>query len=224
MQNYQNYKPDAFSIFAQKLDSIVENYLNIYKPKLKNISFHLYNSSFIPSNIMFDNILTSPPYGDSKTTVAYGQFSTFINEWLGFENARKLDSILMGGKKVKNLYTKGIIKKYIFEIEKIDKKRAFEVSSFYFDLEASIKSLINSINIKGLSFFVVGNRRVKNIELPTDKFIAQLFKENNFKHITTIERKISNKAMPIRNSPTNKIGILSNTINKEYIIVCQKNK
>ena len=29
----------------------------------------------------------------------------------------------MGGKKVKNLYTKGIIKKYIFEIEKIDKKR-----------------------------------------------------------------------------------------------------
>lgn len=224
MQNYQNYKPDAFSIFAQKLDSIVENYLNIYKPKLKNISFHLYNSSFTPSNIMFDNILTSPPYGDSKTTVAYGQFSTFINEWLGFENARKLDSILMGGKKVKNLYTKGIIKKYIFEIEKIDKKRAFEVSSFYFDLETSIKSLINSINIKGLSFFVVGNRRVKNIELPTDKFIAQLFEENNFKHITTIERKISNKAMPIRNSPTNKIGILSNTINKEYIIVCQKNK
>lgn len=91
-------------------------------------------------------------------------------------------------------------------------------------MEASIKSLINSINIKGLSFFVVGNRRVKNIELPTDKFIAQLFEENNFKHITTIERKISNKAMPTRNSPTNKIGILSNTINKEYIIVCQKNK
>ena len=89
-------------------------------------------------------------------------------------------------------------------------------------MEKSIKSLINSINIKGLSFFVVGNRRVKNIELPTDKFIAQLFKENNFKHITTIERKISNKAMPIRNSPTNKIGIHSNTINKEYIIVCQK--
>ena len=223
MQNYQNYKPDAFSIFAQKLDSITENYLNIYQPKLKNINFNLYNSSFVSKNIMFDTILTSPPYGDSKTTVAYGQFSTFINEWLGFENARKLDSILMGGKKASNLYMKGLIKKYIMEIEKIDKKRALEVSSFYFDLEASIKSLLNSINTEGLCFFIVGNRRVKNIELPTDKFIAQLFKENNFKHITTIERKISNKAMPIKNSPTNKIGILSNTINKEYIIVCEKN-
>ena len=223
MQNYQNYKPDAFSIFAQKLDSIVENYLNIYQPKLKNINFNLYNESFNSKNIMFDTILTSPPYGDSKTTVAYGQFSTFINEWLGFENARKLDTILMGGKKSINLYDKFLMKKYILEIEKIDKKRALEVSSFYFDLEASIKSLMNSINVEGLCFFVVGNRRVKNIELPTDKFIAQLFKENNFEHITTIERKISNKAMPIRNSPTNKIGILSNTINKEYIIVCRKN-
>ena len=223
MQNYKNYKPDAFSIFVQKLDSITENYLNIYQPKLKNISFNLYNSSFAPTNMMFDTILTSPPYGDSKTTVAYGQFSTFINEWLGFENARKLDSILMGGKKASNLYTKYLMKKYILEIEKIDKKRALEISSFYFDLEASIKSLINSINSGGLCFFIVGNRRVKNIELSTDKFIAQLFKENNFKHITTIERKISNKAMPIRNSPTNKIGILSNTINKEYIIVCEKN-
>lgn len=222
MRNYKNYKPDTLYIFSQKLDLIVENYLNVYQPKLKNIGFNLYNSSFTPTNIMFDNILTSPPYGDSKTTVAYGQFSTFINEWLGFENARKLDSILMGGKKVKSLYTKGLIKKYIFEIEKIDKKRALEVSSFYFDLEESIKSLLDSINKNGLCFFVVGNRRVKNIELPTDKFIAQIFKKNNFKHITTIERKISNKAMPIKNSPTNKIGILSSTINKEYIIVCKK--
>lgn len=223
MKNYQNYKPNAFSIFFQKLDSIVENYLNVYQPKLKNISFNLYNSSFIPKNTMFDTILTSPPYGDSKTTVAYGQFSTFINEWLGFKNARKLDSILMGGKKVNNIYIKGLIKKYILEIEKIDKKRALEVSSFYFDMEEGIKYLLNSINSNGLCFFIIGNRRVKNIELPTDKFIAQLFKNNDFQHITTIERKISNKAMPIRNSPTNKIGILSNTINKEYIIVCRKN-
>lgn len=223
MKNHQNYKPDAFSIFFQKLDSIVENYLNHYQSKLRNISFNLYNSSFTSQNIMFDTILTSPPYGDSKTTVAYGQFSTFINEWLGFENARKLDSILMGGKKVNNIYTKGLIKKYILEIEKIDKKRALEISSFYFDLEDSIKCLLNSINSNGLCIFIIGNRRVKNIELPTNKFIAQLFKNNGFQHITTIERKISNKAMPTRNSPTNKIGILSNTINKEYIIVCRKN-
>ena len=39
------------------------------------------------------------PYGDSRTTVAYGQFSTLSNEWIGFPNSRKIDSQLMGGKK-----------------------------------------------------------------------------------------------------------------------------
>lgn len=44
-----------------------------------------------------DMIITSPPYGDSKTTVAYGQFSRWTNEWFQFENAQKIDSLLMGG-------------------------------------------------------------------------------------------------------------------------------
>lgn len=34
-----------------------------------------------------DMVITSPPYGDSKTTVAYGQFSRWTNEWFQFENA-----------------------------------------------------------------------------------------------------------------------------------------
>ena len=42
-------------------------------------------------------VITSPPYGDSKTTVAYGQFSRWTNEWFQFENAQKIDSLLMGG-------------------------------------------------------------------------------------------------------------------------------
>ena len=31
----------------------------------------------------FDLILTSPPYGDSQTTVAYGQFSRLSADWIG---------------------------------------------------------------------------------------------------------------------------------------------
>ena len=50
-----------------------------------------------PHEIEADMILTSPPYGDSATTVAYGQFSRMANEWLGYENASKLDKKLMGG-------------------------------------------------------------------------------------------------------------------------------
>ena len=141
---------------------------------------------------------------------------------MGVKNARKLDSQLLGGKKSKELYNKGVMQEYIQEIAKIDSKRALEVSSYYADLEQSILKLINILNIGAKVFFVVGNRQVKKIQLPTDKFIAEIFSNNGFKHLTTIKRKISNKAMPLKNSPTNKAGILSSTMNEEWIVVCEK--
>lgn len=222
MKDFESYKPDVIAVFYRHSESVVQNYLNFYQIKVRNADYTLHNTHFNKTQQKFDTILTSPPYGDSKTTVAYGQFSTFINEWLGFKEARKLDSMLLGGKKTQNLYVKGVLKDYILEIAKIDNKRALEVSSFYFDLEKSIISLLDSINHQGKIFFIVGNRKVKNITLPSDEFIAEIFSQNGFKYLSTIKRKISNKTMPIKNSPSNKAGILSNTMNNEFIIVCEK--
>lgn len=222
MKNHEEYKPNVLDIFSKNLETLVSDYLTFYQPKIRNISFIMTNSSFKKSKYKFDTILTSPPYGDSKTTVAYGQFSTFINEWLGYGEARKLDSKLMGGSKATNFYNKGLIKDYIFEIAKADKRRALEVSSFYFDLESSIKSMLDSVNRKGKVFFVVGNRRVKNILLPTDRFIAEFFCRNGFSLLQTIKRKISNKSMPLQNSPSNRSGAISSTMNEECIVVCEK--
>ena len=222
MKNHGDYKPNVVDIFSKNLESLVGDYLTFYQSKIQNISFEITNSGFRASNYRFDTVLTSPPYGDSKTTVAYGQFSTFINEWLGYGEARKLDSKLMGGSKANELYNNGLMTDYILEIAKVNKKRALEVSSFYFDLEASIKNMLDSINRKGKVFFIVGNRRVKNILLPTDKFIAEVFCKNGFRHLQTIKRKISNKSMPLQNSPSNRSGAISSTMNDEYIVVCEK--
>ncbi|RDU52534.1 modification methylase [Helicobacter sp. MIT 00-7814] len=222
MKEYESYIPNTYKIFNRKLKNIINIYIEFYQQKLRGINLSVYNSGFYNTDKKFDTILTSPPYGDSKTTVAYGQFSTFINEWLGFKEARKLDSKMLGGIKAKKLYEKGLMKEYILEIAKADNKRALEVSSFYENLESSIKSLPDSLNIGAKVFFIVGNRRVKNIELPTDEFIAEVFCNNGFKHLNTLKRKISNKSMPLQNSPTNKIGALSRTMNEEWIVVCEK--
>jgi hypothetical protein len=71
-------------------------------------------------------------------------------------------------------------------------------------------------------FYVVGNRTVKSIQLPTDQFIAEKFEENGFKHLITFERALSSKAMPSKNSPTNKKGSTVNTMLFEYIVICDK--
>ena len=128
----------------------------------------------------------------------------------------------MGGKKVKILYDKGVLSSFIKKINKIDQKRALEVSSFYMDLEKSIKEVSQAITNKGFSIYVVGNRTVKNVTLPTDQFIAEQFEKNDFRHVLTYERSISSKVMPAQNSPTNVVGKKVNTMHEEYIIVCQK--
>jgi hypothetical protein len=52
----------------------------------------------IPDNSI-DLVATSPPYGDSHTTVAYGQFSRFPLEWMLPDTTRvkEIDSQLLGG-------------------------------------------------------------------------------------------------------------------------------
>lgn len=52
----------------------------------------------IPDNSI-DLVVTSPPYGDSQTTVAYGQFSRFPLEWMlpDTTTVKDIDSNLLGG-------------------------------------------------------------------------------------------------------------------------------
>jgi 16S rRNA G966 N2-methylase RsmD len=218
-----NFNPDAIGVYFKKLENTFFLYTNFYFPKLeKEVSVNVQYSVFQPQNDYFDVVLTSPPYGDSRTTVAYGQFSTLSNEWLGIRYARKIDGMLMGGIKPKWNITKGVIADYVSQINKVDNKRALEVSAFYNDLGTSIRRVASSIKKGGKAIYVVGNRTVKNVQLPTDQFIAEKFEESGFKHIVTYERALSNKAMPSRNSPTNEAGKTVSTMLFEYIVVCEK--
>jgi 16S rRNA G966 N2-methylase RsmD len=219
-----DFNPDVFGVYLEKLNKTIDMYEKYYYPMLNNSKIEISYSKFPHKESYYDVVLTSPPYGDSRTTVAYGQFSMFSNQMLGIKNARQIDYLLMGGKLVKDVYMQGTISEYIRQIADVSKKRALEVSSFYFDLQNSISDVARSIKKGGLSIYVVGNRRVKDVQLPTDQFIAEKFAENGFKHISTYERLLGNKAMPLKNSPSNKVGDRKGTMTKEYIVVCMKNK
>lgn len=231
----ENFKPDTFKIFLEKLN---ENYngLKKYNSKISdsiNAQIYDFNTVFnIPNNILknesVDLIVTSPPYGDSRTTVAYGQFSRLANEWLGFNNPEKLDSMLMGGKKVKESFRFGfpfldnILDKIKQNDEKKLKKRELEVISFYKDYKSSINNVSKVVKKNGIICYVVGNRRVNDMELPTDEITKFFFEENGFKHIETIVRNISNKRIPLKTSPSNKSGKIVKTMKQEYIVVMKK--
>lgn len=175
-------------------------------------------------NNSIDLVITSPPYGDSKTTVAYGQFSKLSLRWLGMEE--KVDSSSLGSKPKNFTFDlpSSILYKYLKNISSKDEKRAKEVFSFYKDLFKAIKIVSEKVKPSRFVCFVVGNRRVKGEELPTDKISADFFESLGFEHIETIVREISNKRMPIENAPSNIRGEKELTMRYEYIVILKKIK
>lgn len=177
-----------------------------------------------------DLVVTSPPYGDSRTTVAYGEYSRLSLQWLDLDLSEKeimgIDKTLMGGNKYRNGFEVTIpsatLKKSLERIKDVDLERAGDVYSFYLDLCNSIAAISDKTKPGGYQFWVVGNRTVKGELLFTDQIISEIADEYNLAHIYTIDRNIINKVMPSLNSPTNESGVKSSTMTNEHIVVLKK--
>lgn len=193
-----------------------------------------------------DLILTSPSYGDSHTTVAYGQFSRLSSQMLnlsleGLDNIAKLDNNLLGGKtSKKNEYNKTVSKSLtlcntveLFKTkisalnnqkkEKIKmEKRLLDVLSFYYDLDICLKNGIDYLKPGKHFVLVTGSRVVKMIKLHTDIIVSELAENYNMKLISVFYRNIENKRMPNKVSATNVVGEKAPTMTKESIVVLKK--
>jgi site-specific DNA-methyltransferase (cytosine-N4-specific) len=228
------FDPDVYSIMAGKLGRNREAYqemLSFMDGEIHWKKSHIgdFNTmdgipeGFLPAGGV-DIVITSPPYGDSHTTVAYGQFSRLSSEWLGYTEAAKVDSMLMGGKRLKQIprFSCDSLNSAIADVAKSDKARATEIASFYSDLEKSIHNVADVVKASGVACYVVANRKVKGTVLPTDQAVISFFADRDFKHLESHYREIPNKRMPLKNSPSNEIGATDTTMVREIIVVVQK--
>lgn len=187
--------------------------------------------STVPDNCV-DLLITSPPYGDSRTTVAYGEFSKLSLQWVGINDntsdldVNRLDKHLLGGKNFNNGFEykldSHILQEALKNISAEDIKRAGDVFSFYDDLDLCLKECAKKSKKDSYQFWVVGNRTVKGTYLRTDEILVELAEKYNLEHITTFTRNIHNKVMPSLNSPSNKKGKKVTTMTNEFIIVLKK--
>lgn len=228
---YKRVDPDVFGIMNYKLNRNLKGLQEFLEELDDGVNTKVYNFNTvygIPRNIIkpnsIDIILTSPPYGDSRTTVAYGQFSRFSSEWLSLNNANEVDAISMGGRREKIIQPLNypVIDEIINKIYSYDKKRALDVFSFFKDYKKSIENISSIVKNGGFVCYVVGNRTVKGIQIPTDEITKTIFERIGFTHVDTIVRNIPNKRMPLKNSPSNIPGLTSQTMRNEYIVIMQK--
>lgn len=229
-----NFDPNVWNEFLKTANRnllLLKNNNELIKDnKTKQILIHG-DSRIIHSEIpehSIDLILTSPPYGDSKTTVAYGQYSRLPWQWLSQkDDIIQLDRNLLGGnpqninKTILNLSLK--LKEQVTEIECVDNsKRVNDVISFYNDLYSTLKSATYYLKKGGYFILVTGNRTVKRVYLRTDIIITELAKTLGYSTEKIYSRNIINKRMASKNSPTNEKGKTVNTMMTENIIILKK--
>ena len=227
------HSPDVLAIFRKKTEFNIKKMDEFFNDVDKKVWAKIIygdssqNNDIKPNSI--DCIITSPPYGDSRTTVAYGQFSRLSSQWIDiFEDTNKasgVDNELLGGKATKDLIhnlKSTYLEQSLSKIAKADGTRAKDVLSFYIGLEKCLKQAHTILKPNKYFCLVIGNRLVKQVRIPTDFIIAELGENLGFTCEDIIVRNIPGKRMPTKTSPTNIVGELEETMIRESIVILRK--
>lgn len=151
------FNPDTKQEFIKVLERNIDKMCDFtdaydYLATAPQVSIYCEDACKLPSvpGEAYDLVITSPPYGDSRTTVAYGEYSRLSLQWLDlFDLSEKaimsVDRTLMGGQKYRNGFeytvNSDILRGILDRIKDIDLERAGDVFSFYNDLEQSIAAI-----------------------------------------------------------------------------------
>lgn len=247
VRKYSNTRSSTYKLHTKKQNDINKLENNLIKDFVKSIEansgkFTHHCSSFIllkgdslslikdfqPNE--FDICITSPPYGDNRTTVPYGQFSILPSYWINkddlelegweFENYSIIDSKSLGGvfsQAKENRANMSILAPYIKLISTEKQKKVLRYFNDYFvflDEICRVTSTYITITL--------GNRTVDGVKINLTEITDQYLTQKGFSQKETMERNIISKRMPkkvscVRNSPVS-------SMNKEYVIVMQKVK
>ncbi|MFA6080884.1 MAG: DNA methyltransferase [Patescibacteria group bacterium] len=234
------YKPDVYGKFYEITEKYISKMSDFYiyckQNKLRNkVIITKSDARYLPKEYKkgsTDLIITSPPYGDSQTTVAYGQFSRYSLIWLGYKKKEiyEIDKILLGGRPSELIseIKSPTLKLKLNEIKERDKERANDTEWFMVDLYLTLKEMSRILKKGGIACIVIGNRAVRRIRIPTSKIIEEMVinMPNDFKmkHLITIGRNIPTKNNPISSKFKLADGSVEwiKTMSTEDIVILQK--
>lgn len=179
-----------------------------------------------------DLLMTSPPYGDNKTTVPYGQHSYLPLCWIdtddipgGFdrrllESTAKIDSLSLGGS-IKNADdarhqltdASPSLDRFLPLIDDAAPLRK-KVLSFVRDYRDALQAIRPRLRDGAFCFFTLGERRVGSHTFPLVDITKELLLADGNEHVATIERVLpgSRKRMAAKNNQ-------GATMAQEWIVV-----
>ncbi|WP_420403552.1 hypothetical protein [Nisaea sp.] len=183
---------------------------------------------------LFDVALTSPPYGDSRTTVQYGAASSLclsiVSHIAGLERLAKtggaIDAECLGGRIIPDTGISSLGRYWNGEAQSREGRM---VVQFLSDYAAACKAIATNIAPGGKVVLVVGRRTTGGAPLLLDSFSIDRFTEQGFHLEKQTERFLKSKRIPNTinrfarsNKKSSDRDAIVKTMDREIIITLNK--
>jgi len=214
-----NHDPDVLELFQSELRSSIElmrEYSNRVDHSLTT-TVHYSDSRTATDNEnpvaenSADVVITSPPYGDHRTTVAYGQFSqdpAIIAGDYGYDEMKNVDKNGLGGsnsdlKPMEELEEWSPSFGATMDTLREKDGRADDAMRFVRDYFEVMKEVGKILKPGQPAAWVVANRTMSRVNIPLHLVTRELCEELGYEHHATLPREIPTKTLPWENAPEN---------------------
>lgn len=162
----------------------------------------------------FDLLISSPPYGDNRTTVSYGQQAYLPLQWIDLhdidkrlssewlENPYAIDNRSAGGsvqrlpKNLDHLYDNSRnLQDFVEDLKKTSPKKARRSLIFFHDMDRSLDNILPQLRQDAYMMWTVGNRKIDKKYQPMDTIFADLLTSKGVKILHNFSREIPSKRM-----------------------------
>lgn len=174
-----------------------------------------------------DIVITSPPYGDHDTTVAYGQFSQdpgIIADQYGYDEMKAVDKTGLGGS-IRNVEPLDELEQFssalASTLDTLREKdgRATDAMQFFRDYFAVMEQVARICKPGQPVVWVVANRTMSRVPIPTHLITRELCEHLGYEHEVTLPREIPTKTLPWANAPENMPGQTGELMADENIVI-----
>jgi hypothetical protein len=154
-----------------------------------------------------DVVITSPPYGDNRTTMPYGQASYLPLKWIDLEDlgepveaglldaARTLDTRSLGGSaRLDHARVAACAERSpsldVLLGSDLGDSGLKRVSSFFSDLDMSLKAILARCSEEAHIVMTLGDRTVGGLHVPTTQIVEELLGSYGVLPLTRIQRPL----------------------------------
>lgn len=168
-----------------------------------------------PKDTTADVLMTSPPYGDNRTTVPYGQHSYLPLMWIDQEdlpvegdiaslvgNPYRLDVASIGGRRVGDADARlrelaersPMVRATADALAGVGGDGVDRFVAFCSDMDKAVEIIAGRLRPGAFQFWTLGNRRICGQVVPTSRIVSELSASRGATELVTIHRRFPRNA------------------------------